>query len=343
VGTVTVQATQGGNTVYAAATPVSQSFIVSVAVPTLASISPAIGIVGSGTTTVTLTGTNFASTDTVQLNGAAIPSTLLSATSLTATLPASFLAAAGTGQITVSDSASGTVTASATFTVVAAPQFVLSGPPTATSGEQPALTFTLTNPYPFPLAGTLTLTFAPVSSAGVTDDPTVQFATGGRTIDFNIPANSTATPAVQLQTGTIAGTATVTLNVTSDGANVTPANVAPVVITIPAAVPTLTSAKTTKNGQTLRVAVVGFSNTREVTQAVFHFTPVAGSSIKNPDVTVDVSAVFTGWYGSAASDAYGSAFTYTQPFTLDSDASTIAGVTVTLTNSVGVSALVTSQ
>jgi hypothetical protein len=127
----------------------------------------------------------------------------------------------------------------------------------------------------------------------------------------------------------------VTLAVTSDGANVTPSNLEPVVITIPAAVPTLTSAKMTKSGQALTLSIVGFSNTREVTQAVFHFTPVAGSSITNPDVTVDVAAIFAGWYASTASDAYGSAFTYMQPFTLDSDASSIAGVTVKLTNSVG--------
>jgi hypothetical protein len=234
------------------------------------------------------------------------------------------------------------VTAAATFTVAPAPQFVLSGPQAATSDEQPALTFTLANPYPFSLAGTLTLTFEPVASAGVTGDPAVQFSTGGQTIVFNIPANSTATPAVQLQTGTIAGTATVTLAVTSDGVNLTPANVAPVVITIPAAVPTLNSATTTKSGRTLTVAVVGYSNTRELTRAVFHFTPVAGSSIENPDVTVDVSAIFADWYVSTASDAYGSAFTYTQPFTLDIDASSIAGVTVTLENSVGTSVVVTA-
>ncbi|MBB5058091.1 hypothetical protein HDF16_002797 [Granulicella aggregans] len=343
VGTVTIQAAQAGNTTYAAATPVSRSFLVSAPGPTLASISPTIGIVGSGATVVTLTGTNFASTDTVQLNGTAVPSTLVSATSLTATLPATFFAGAGTGLITVADSVSKTVTAAATFTVAPAPQFVLSGPSTASSGEQPALNFTLTNPYPFPLAGALTLTFAPVASAKVTGDPAVQFATGGQVIDFSIPANSTATPAVQLQTGTIAGTATVTLAVTSNGADVTPADVAPVVITIPAAVPTLNSARMTKSGETVTVAVVGFSNTREVTQAVFHFTPVAGSLIKDPDVTIDVSAVFARWYGSAPSDAYGSAFTYTQPFTLDSDATSIAGVAVTLTNSVGVSVLLQTQ
>ena len=93
----------------------------------------------------------------------------------------------------------------------------------------------------------------------------------------------------------------------------------------------------------LMVTVIGYSNTREVTQAVFHFTPTAGSTITDPDVTVDVSAAFSGWYGSSASDAYGSAFTFTQPFTLDTGATSVAGVTVTLQNSAGVSVPVASQ
>ena len=130
---------------------------------------------------------------------------------------------------------------------------------------------------------------------------------------------------------------------TADGVSVTPSDVTPVAITIPAAAPTLSSVATTKSGQTLTVAVVGFSNTREVTKAVFHFTPMTGSTIKDPDVTADVSALFAGWYGSTASDAYGSSFTYTQSFTLDSDASSVAAVTVTLTNSVGVSLTVPAK
>ena len=90
------------------------------------------------------------------------------------------------------------------FTVSTSPQIVLTGPSTAVSGQQPSVTFQLVNPYPVALAGSLTLTFAPSTSSGV-NDPAVQFASGGRTIDFNIPANSTATPGVQLQTGTVAG------------------------------------------------------------------------------------------------------------------------------------------
>jgi hypothetical protein len=342
-GMVTIQASQPGNSTYAPATPVSQSFTVSASVPTLTGIAPAAGMLGSPATTVTLTGTNFNTGDLVLLNGSQIPSMFGSATMLSATIPASFFATAGTGLITVFDPASGTTTAAQDFVVLPAPQIVFSGPSTAGSDQQPMLTLTLVNPYPYPLAGALTLTFAPLASTGLADDPMVAFASGGRTLTFTIPANSTLTPAVLLQTGTIAGAATVTAAVTAQGVNVTPASVAPVVITVAAAVPTADSATITRTGQNLDVAVVGFSNTREMVNATFHFTPTAGNTIANPDVTVPVTADFAAWYGTAASDAYGSMFTYTQSFSLDVDAAVVQSVTVTLTNTVGASAVLTAQ
>jgi len=163
----------------------------------------------------------------------------------------------------------------------------------------------------------------------------VQFAGGGRTINFTIPAQSTTTPAIQLQSGTVAGTATITLVVTANGVNVTPATVTPVVIRIPAAVPTVTTAGLTRAGTTLTVSVVGFSNTRDVTTAIFHFTPADGSTVLTPDITADVTTVFANYFASAATVPYGSTFVYTQNFTLNNDASTIKSVTVTLVNSVG--------
>jgi hypothetical protein len=214
------------------------------------------------------------------------------------------------------------------------PALVFTGPTTAGSGTQPTATLVLTNPYPFPLTGVITLTFVP-SGAGASDDPAVQFAGGGRTINFTIPAQSTTTPAIQLQTGTVAGTATVTLVVTSNGVNVTPATVTPIVIKIPAAVPTITTASLTRAGTALTVSVVGFSNTRDVATAIFHFTPADGSTVSTPDITADVTTVFANYFASAASVPYGSTFVYTQNFTLNNDASTIKSVTVTLVNSVG--------
>jgi hypothetical protein len=341
-GSVTIQASQAGNTTYAAAPTVSHTFTVTPLIPTLVSVSPAAGVVGAGATTVVLTGTNFSTSDTVLLNGAVIASKFTSTTTLSATLPASFFASAATGQIAVYDPVSNTTTSAVSFVVTPTPSIVFTGPSSSTSGQQPTLTFQLVNPYPFPLTGNISLVFTP-SGTPALDDPAVVFSVGGRTLPLSIPANSTSTPTVQIQTGTLAGTVTLTLTLTVNGVNVTPPTITPVVIAIPASVPTLISPTVARSGQTLTVALTGFSNTREVSKAIFHFTPVPGGSLNNPDVTVDVTASFAAWFANAASDAYGSQFTYTQPFTLDVDASVVQSVTVTLVNTVGNSVATATQ
>ncbi len=80
-----------------------------------------------------------------------------------------------------------------------------------------------------------------------------------------------------------------------------------------------------------------------MTTATFHFVPAAGASVATPDVTAQVQTVFAGWFGSAASPAFGSTFTYTQVFTVSDDAKNIGSVQVTLSNSAGVSALQVAQ
>jgi hypothetical protein len=336
-GTVTIQASQAGDNTYAAAAPVDQSFTVSIAmVLSLTSISPNAAALGSPATTITLTGTDFSTSDIVRLNGSTISSAYINPTSLTAIIPAAFLSKAGTGQVTVQDPQANVTSAALAFNVSSAPQIVFNGPSTAPSGAQPKLTFTLVNPYPVALSGSLSLTFAPANGTGI-DDPAVQFSAGGRTLAFAIPANSTATPTVEIQTGTVAGTATIDLAVTANGVSVTPANVAPVVITIPPAVPVITSTALVREGNVLTLSIIGFSNTREALKATFQFNPVAGSDITDPNSTLDVTSNFTAWYTTANSDAYGSAFTYTQIFTLDQDASIVSSINVTLANTVGMS------
>ena len=338
IGTVVIQASQAGGSTFAAAAPVTQSFNVTLApVLSLTSISPSSGAIGSPATTITLTGTDFSTSDVVLLNGTAIPSTYVGPTTLTATLPAGFFVTAGTGLLTIRDTSTQTVTSGLPFTVSNSPQIVFTGPTTAVSAQQPTVTFQLVNPYPVALAGTLALTFTPSTPSGI-NDPNVQFASGGRSLAFNIPADSTVTPPIQLQTGTVAGTATISLAVTANGVVVTPTNIAPVTIVIPAAVPTITSTRLTRNGNTLTISVVGYSNTREAIQAAFHFNAVPGSTIDNPDLMLTVGANFAGWYVTPDSDNYGSAFTYTQDFTLDQDSALIQNVTVTLANTIGSSA-----
>jgi hypothetical protein len=93
----------------------------------------------------------------------------------------------------------------------------------------------------------------------------------------------------------------------------------------------------------LQITVIALSSTRDMTEARFHFTPAKGKSIKTTDVTVPLTPSFQTWYGSVASNAFGTNFTYTQPFTIDGDATDIATVTITLVNSNGPSAAATVQ
>lgn len=335
-GTVVIQADQAGDTIFAPASPVQQTF----SVLGLTSISPNSAIQGSPATTITLTGAGFATSDLVQLNGATLATTFASTTSLTAIVPATFLAQLGTGSISVFDTSIQRRTAALSFTVIIPPvQLVLTGPTTSPSGQQPTLTFQLVNPYPAPLIGTFNLAFQPDPKVNV-DDPSIQFSGGGRAFNFGIPANSTVTPTVQIQTGTVAGTAVISLQVTANGINVTPGNLAPVVINIPEAAPVLNSVAATRSGDTITIAVQGFSNTREVTQAKFHF---AGETFKNPDITIDVTTLFANWYSNETSLQFGSSFRYTQSFTLSSNAANVKTVTVTLDNSIGTSTAIIAQ
>ncbi len=119
--TFTAGATGGTDTATAdvdGGTAASTNITIDNAAPTLTSISPNNTLVGSGNTTITLTGTNFVTTSTVKFNGTSIATTFNSATSLTAVIPSSDLIAAGTEPITVvSPSPGGGTSGSRTFTI----------------------------------------------------------------------------------------------------------------------------------------------------------------------------------------------------------------------------------
>jgi hypothetical protein len=202
--------------------------------------------------------------------------------------------------------------------------------------------FSLNTPYPVPLVITFNLSEKSALASGAVD-PAVQFASGGTSYTATLPAGSTTLPPVDVQAGTIAGTITVPVTLIANGIDVTPGNLAPVVIEVPFAVPSLTTSSLMRSGKQLSVTVVGFSNTRDIVQADFHFTPIEGASLTSSDFTVPVSTAFGTWFSDPASLAYGSAFSYTQVFSVSDDASNIGSVQVTLTNSTGVSATRTAQ
>ena len=90
-------------------------------VPTITSISPASKNVGDGAFTLTVNGTNFMPGSVVNFAGSSRTTTYVSATQLTAAIPASDMTAAGTFNITVFNPAPGGGTSNAqTFTVTTA-------------------------------------------------------------------------------------------------------------------------------------------------------------------------------------------------------------------------------
>jgi hypothetical protein len=214
---------------------------------------------------------------------------------------------------------------------------------TLTAGAQSTITLTL-QPYPVAVTATATLTFTPAPPNTVSD-PTVLFSNNATTQAVTInPGTTASTNQFQFQAGSTAGSITVTIHLTlASGQDVTPDTLQPVTVTVPAAPPVISSATLTRSGQSLQVAIIGLSSTRDMTEATFHFTPASGKSLKTTDVTVQLGTAFQGWYGSAASDQFGTNFTYTQPFTLDGNATDIQSVSVTLTNSSGASQAATAQ
>jgi hypothetical protein len=161
-----------------------------------------------------------------------------------------------------------------------------------------------------------------------------------RTTQFTIPANTTDF-SLPFQVGTSAGTVTVTLNATDQP--ITPSGPLTATGQIPAQAPFIRSVTATAStASTLTVTVIGFSDTRDMKTAQFHFTPAAGATLAATDFTVDVTSVFSTWFANAASYPTGSQFKLTMPFTLTGSATAISSVTVTLTNSNSASAPATA-
>lgn len=86
-----------------------------VVTPVISQLAPGVGVVGGGAVTLTITGTGFTPTSTVNFNGVSYPQTTSTATTISAVIPASVFTTAGSFPVTVTNSA-GTSNAF-TFTV----------------------------------------------------------------------------------------------------------------------------------------------------------------------------------------------------------------------------------
>ena len=88
--------------------------------PTLTSLSPSSAAAGGPAFTLTVTGTNFVSGASVRWNGGSRTTTFVSASQLTAAIPAADIAGAGTAQVTVANPGA-SLSNALPFTMTAAP------------------------------------------------------------------------------------------------------------------------------------------------------------------------------------------------------------------------------
>jgi uncharacterized protein (TIGR03437 family) len=90
-----------------------------VSTPVLTSLSPSTAIAGAGAFTVTASGSGFVSGSVVQWNGAALTTVFVSATQLTATVPASDVASVGVAEVNVNDNNGAATSNLLSFTIQA--------------------------------------------------------------------------------------------------------------------------------------------------------------------------------------------------------------------------------
>jgi hypothetical protein len=161
------------------------------------------------------------------------------------------------------------------------------------------------------------------------------FGNKSLTTQLTIPANTTQTT-LSFQAGTLPGTIQLALTLSADGVDITPAAQPTATTTIAASAPTISSIAVSTSTGGFTVTVTGTSTTLSMSSVVFQFNPAAGANLQTTSITLsNVPTLFSNWYGSAASLKTGSQFELTVPFTVTGNISSIASVTVTLTNSAG--------
>jgi hypothetical protein len=301
----------------------------------------------SGTLTVTNTGNAAGSMTSVSVTS---PGFTVTTASLPVTIPAG-----GSTTITLifapvsASNITGTLTIdNLTFTVKgvgvtpqAIPSYSFTGVgDTSAALQQPSIGLTLASPYPFDLAGQLTLTFSSISFG---DDSSIQFATGGRVVSFTIPANSTnavfgQTQQVQFQTGSVAGTIAITPSFSIGTVDLTPPQPLAKSVVLAAGAPQLQKVSVgAQSPSSFELLITGYSTPRSLSSITLTFAQSQGKSLQTTALSLDASAAFNSWYQSAASTATGSQFTASVTINVSGDATAVQSVSVTATNSQGAS------
>jgi hypothetical protein len=112
-------------------------------VPVISSISPTNAVVGSGSFTLTVNGSNFISSSTISFGGQTEPTTFVSASLLTTAILGSAIASAGPVWVLVSTPAPDGGVAEASFAVVLPPPTISSIVPSIVAAGAPGFTLTI--------------------------------------------------------------------------------------------------------------------------------------------------------------------------------------------------------
>jgi len=199
-------------------------------------------------------------------------------------------------------------------------------------GQQSTVRLALMEIAPLDLRGELRVSFA--SQVGV-NNPQVTLSTG-QTAGFRIAAGSTEAQfdagAVTLQTGTVAGTITLSASLAVGQSDVTPAPAPATTITVERAAPVIASLAARRDANRLILEVTGFATSREITAAEVRFETTPGANTGNTNFTIQVGSAFGPYYQSQGSIPFGSSFFLTIPFDVTGNTGIFTSVTVTLIN-----------
>jgi len=223
------------------------------------------------------------------------------------------------------------------------PEYTIQGPAVVQPFEQPSVGLTLAAPYTVLLTGTLTLS---TESDSFVSDPSVQFATGGRTATFTIPAGGTqaifsnGATRLKFQTGSVAGSIIITPAFSTEGGlNLTPKNPTRLQASLAASEPKLVSLTVdsrTSNGFVLQIT--GYATTRSLSKMTVKFKTKPGFTFGQTEFTQDLTASSYVWFNSQASAAFGGQFLISFPFSVtSSDTSSTALPPIQAIESVNVS------
>lgn len=151
-------------------TSAGTTFTINPPPPTIASLSPSSATAGGASFTLTINGTNFVSGATVQWGTTALTTSFVSASQLTAAVPAGLIATAGTASVTVTTTAG--TSGGATFTIKTPPSTITSLSPSSAKAGGAAFTLTVNGTNFVPGAtvkwGTTALTTTFVSASQLT-------------------------------------------------------------------------------------------------------------------------------------------------------------------------------